>query len=107
MAHSLDFSWSKAFRRPRLRRRLRGEHGHPPEYQPLTEAAGAAVSGRASVVERLGTSSYADLATALGPAIVQAGRMITSHPGMVLGPAFDMGRAHAFGADGKALAIRG
>ena len=84
----------------------KAELGIRPEHLRLTEAAGAALTGVAAVVERLGNTSYAYLDTQLGPVIVEAHQQVTLHPGETVGLEFDTGHMHVFGRDGLAWPVR-
>ena len=83
------------------------ELGLRPEHLGLTDVAGAILTGTASVVERLGNTSYVYLDTQLGPVIVEAAQQVNLQPGEKVGLAFDPQHAHVFGQDGKAWAVRG
>ena len=83
------------------------ELGLRPEHLGLTDVAGAILTGTASVVERLGNTSYVYLDTPLGPVIVEAAQQVNLQPGEKVGLAFDPQHAHVFGQDGKAWAVRG
>ncbi len=82
------------------------ELGIRPEHLRLSEATGAVLTGKASVVERLGNTSFAYLDTALGPVIVEAEQMVRLLPGDVVGLTVDAAHVHVFGPDGQALPIR-
>ena len=82
------------------------ELGIRPEHLRLTDPAGATLTGKASVVERLGNTSYAYLDSPLGPVIVEAEQMVNLHPGEVVGLSLDPAHVHIFGQDGMALALR-
>ena len=83
------------------------ELGVRPEHMHLTDVEGAVLTGTASVVERLGNTSYVYLDTALGPIIVEADQQVTLQPGDKVGLGLDPAHAHVFGADGMAWAVRG
>jgi ABC-type sugar transport system ATPase subunit len=78
-----------------------------PEHLTLTAVEGAALTGKASVVERLGNTSFAYLETALGPVTCEAAQQIQLSPGEAVGLGFDLRHAHVFGRDGQAWALRG
>ena len=82
-----------------------GEIGVRPEHIQLVDpgAPNAVISGTASVVERLGNTTYVYVDTPSGRIIVEAGGASPIASGANVGLAVDAAQAHAFGADGNTL----
>ena len=79
------------------------EIGIRPEHLRLVAPEGAHLTGKASVVEYLGNTSYAYVDTALGPMIVETGGTHDLRTGDTVGLMLDLGQAHLFDAAGQAI----
>jgi ABC-type sugar transport system ATPase subunit len=83
------------------------EVGVRPEHVHLTDPGNGLINGVASVVERLGNTSYVYLETPLGPMICEADQAVALQPGTTVGLTLDADQCHVFDQSGAAWAIRG
>ncbi len=80
----------------------RVEIGVRPEHVQLGHSDQALISGRVSVIEQLGNTTYVYADTASGPMIVEADQSVRLSPGDSIGLNIDTDRAHVFDETGMA-----
>lgn len=80
------------------------ELGIRPEHLHLVAAGAGDIAGKALLVEYLGNTSYAYIATAFGQVIVEADGLENLETGAAVGLRIDRDKAHVFDQTGLALA---
>lgn len=80
------------------------ELGIRPEHLHLVAAGAGDIAGKALLVEYLGNTSYAYIATAFGQVIVEADGLENLETGAAVGLSIDRDKAHVFDQTGLALA---
>jgi len=83
------------------------ELGIRPEHVRIASGAEAQLSGRASVVEYLGNTSFAYVDTAHGSMIVEADNITSLEPGNAVGLHLNLSAAHVFDEQGLAWPVIG